>query len=470
MKSSRREFLKITAAAAGTAALGGCAHFRKYSQDENRPNIIMMITDDLGWKDLSCYGNPDINTRNIDKMAEDGVKFTNAFVVSSSCSPSRAALITGQYPHTNGVTALTHLHPGKSLRPFYQTLPSILKEAGYNTANTGWDHVSPFLPLAWYGYQERLTYNGLRRLEWYSDDTKRVIDFLQRNKDNRFYLEMQFNDSHRLEDGQFVFDKEFPVDPKKVNVPEYWALPDWPEIREDVARYYSQTLKIDKLIGEVMAELERLGLADNTLVVFMSDNGPPYPGSKKTLYDRGTGTPIIMRWPRGIKAGMTIEALANSIDIMPSILNAAGFDIPKDIQGRSYWPLVTGAASGEYQGAIFTEMTTHVDKMPCRAARTTEWKYIRNYSSSAIGLDLLKQTEWANRLCELPNQPWKRPRVQEELYYLKIDPNEQKNLAEDPNYKADLDRMRTLLDDHMRLTKDPYLGRPFTDDFKPAGN
>ena len=95
----------------------------------------MISADDLGWKDLSCYGNQDINTRNFDKLAEGGVKFTNAFVVSSSCSPSRASLITGQYPHTNGVNGLTHVHPLKSLRPFYQTLPSILKEAGYNTAS-----------------------------------------------------------------------------------------------------------------------------------------------------------------------------------------------------------------------------------------------------------------------------------------------------------------------------------------------
>jgi N-sulfoglucosamine sulfohydrolase len=470
IQSSRREFIKLSAAAAGTAVLGGCDRFRRYSQDENRPNIIMIVADDLGWKDLSCYGNPDINTRNIDKLAEDGVKFTNAFVASPSCSPSRAALITGQYPHTNGVTALTHIHPFKSLRPFYQTLPSILKEAGYNTAITGWDHVSPYLPIAWYGYQERLTYNGLRRLDWYSDDTKRVIDFLQRNKDNRFYLEMLFNDSHRNKQGQFVFDKEFPIDPKKVSVPEYWALPGWDEIREDIAKYYSQTLKIDKLIGEVMAELERLGIADNTLVVFMSDNGPPFPGSKMTLYDRGTGTPIIMHWPKGIRAGITIEVLANSIDIMPSILNAAGIDIPKDIQGKSYWPLVTGATNGEYQGAIFTEMTTHVNYLPGRAARTTEWKYIRNYSNIAVGLDELEKTQWANRLCQLPNQPWKRPRVHEELYHLKDDPNEQKNLAEDPGHKADLDRMRTLLDEHMRSTSDPYLGKPFTNDYKPVGN
>jgi arylsulfatase A-like enzyme len=152
MQSNRREFLKLAAAAASTSALGGCSRFRRYSRDENRPNIIMITADDMGGKDLSCYGNQNIQTINIDKLAEGGVKFTNAFVVSSSCSPSRAALITGQYPHTNGVNALTHLNPLKSLRPFYQTLPSILKEAGYNTAIMGKWHVSPFLPVSWYGY------------------------------------------------------------------------------------------------------------------------------------------------------------------------------------------------------------------------------------------------------------------------------------------------------------------------------
>ncbi|MBN1636007.1 MAG: hypothetical protein JW920_05805, partial [Deltaproteobacteria bacterium] len=184
-------------------------------------------------------------------------------------------------------------------------------------------------------------------------------------------------------------------------------------------------------------------------------------------YDRGTGVPLIMRWPAKIPAATTLDAMLNTIDIMPTLLDAAQEQIPGQVQGKSFLDLATGRRQGEIHEAVFTEMTYHVHYLPTRAARMRKWKYIRNYSDIAKGLDQNSHMEWAHRLCERPNQPWKKPREPEELYDLVSDPHEQTNLSADGGHTAVLDSMRKLLDNHMRRTNDPYLGKPFTRDFDP---
>jgi N-sulfoglucosamine sulfohydrolase len=466
-KINRRRFLGYSAL--GTASLGtglsvsGCS--KDFSRSTEHPNIILITADDMGWKDLSCYGNRNIETKNIDRLATEGVKFTNAFVVSSSCSPSRAAILTGQYPHTNQVTALTHRHKTRALNPFYKTLPAQLSKAGYNTGLMGKWHISPYLPTSWYGYHERMTGLGLSKGDWVVDKAEKAINYIDRNRDNRFYLEINFLQNHRIDHGQFYEAPNHPVDWQKVQVPDYWALPDWDDIRKDAARYYSQTLQMDAIIGEILDHLDSSGLSENTMVVFLSDNGAPYPGNKLTLYDRGIGTPLLIRWPTKIGAHTQVESLVNSIDIMPSILEACGLEIPEQVQGQSFWEHATGKRKDALHEAIFTEMTDHVFYIPTRSVRTREWKYIRNYSDIGFGLDELDLTPWAHKLCDLPNHPWKKPRIQEELYFLPDDPNEQVNLADQTEHLKILEYTRKLLDDHMQQTDDPFLGKPFTHDY-----
>jgi len=466
----RREFLKTittffaaSSVMPGAFALSSCTG-RPLLKDPEKPNIIFITADDLGWKDLGCYGNRNIETPNIDRLAREGMKFEQAFVVSSSCAPSRASFITGQYPHTNGVDALTHIHKLKSLRPFYTTLPSLLSDAGYNTALEGKWHVSPYLLTSWYGYRERLS--GMMPKDMWIKSSDKTLEFIERNKDNRFYLEINYMNNHRDAYGEFEFADRFPVDPDDIHVPEYMTLPDWPEIRLDLAKFYSQTMEMDRMIGEVLGKLDELGIAENTLVIFVSDNGPPYPGNKMTLYDRGTGTPIIMRWPKVIKAGTIYGGLTNTIDIMPTVLDAVGIPVPEAVEGISLLPVIDGSEKGDLRDTHFSEMTYHVYYLPGRAARTKDWKYIRNYSDIAKGLDQCNHMDWAHRVCELPNQPWKSPRAFEELYYLRRDPNEQKNLAEDENYSKKLEEMRQILDRHMEETKDSYLKKAFTHDYE----
>jgi N-sulfoglucosamine sulfohydrolase len=428
------------------------------------PNVVLITADDLGWRDPSSYGNPDVVTPSIDRLAAEGMRFTRAFVAASSCSSSRASLTTGQYPHTHGVTGLSHRHPGRMLSPRHTTLADALAGAGYRTALAGKWHVAPYLPTSWYGYHERM--GGL--MDMWIRDIAPVLDFVRRHRERPFYLELNFMQTHRDDDGAFSFDPDFPVDPTAISIPAYLNLPDWPEIRDELARYYSQMLDMDAMIGEVLALLDELGLTETTLVVFVSDNGPPFPGAKMTLYDRGIATPLIVRWPGRVPAGSTRHAMLSAIDIMPTILEGVGEPVPVAVEGRSFLRLLLGEAPDRHRDAVFAEMTDHVESIPTRALRTERWKYIRNYSDSAIGLDQIADRAWAHRLCELPDQPWKRPRVPEELYDLADDPNEQGNLADDPAYAQPLGRMRARLDAHMRETADPYLGAPFRHDHDPA--
>ena len=467
----RREFIKTISKGALTAAVGlgvgqsvSCSRLRRVSSG-GAPNIVFIVGDDLGWHDLGCYGDNQVSTPNIDRLASEGVRFTNAFVVASSCSPSRASLITGQYPHTNGVTGLTHIRKKLMLSPFRTTMPEVLARHGYNTAMEGKWHVAPYFPTAWYGYRERLS--GIMPKDHWIKSSEKALKFLEENRNNRFYLELDYMDTHRDDFGEFHFADGFPVDPEKIHIPDYYTLPDWPEIRADLAKYYSNAMKMDMMIGQVLAKLDELGLTENTLVCFVSDNGPPYPGNKMTLYDRGIGTPLIFRQPGKIPAGTVNDSMVSTTDIMPTLLEAAGCPIPNSVQGKSALGLAEGTRNEPLHDAVFAEMTYHVNYLPMRAVRTERWKYIRNYSDDAVGLDQCAHMEWAQRVCTLPNQGWIRPRVPEELYDLKNDPDEQKNLVADSSFQEQLTMMRQRLDRHMRETKDPYLGRDFEKNYSP---
>jgi arylsulfatase A-like enzyme len=461
----RREFMQTAAKAAlATTCLGagpslGCGRKSLREATPDAPNIVLLVADDLGWRDLGCYGDRQIDTPNIDGLAAEGVRFTNAFVAAPSCSPSRASLITGQHPHTNGVTGLAHRHKRLMLSPFKTTLAEVLDQSGYHTAFEGKWHVAPYLPTGWYGYSERLS--GILPKDFWIRSSDEAIAFIEGNRSNAFYLELNYMDTHRDDRGEFEFVEGFPVDPEDISVPAYYALPDWPEIREEVAKYYSNASKMDRMIGEVLAKLGELGLRESTLVCFVSDNGPPFPGNKMTLYDRGIGTPLVMRWPGRIPAGTENDSLVSTIDLMPTLLEAVGCPVPPEVQGESVLPLARGDGDGPPREAVFAEMTYHVHYLPMRAIRTPKWKYIRNYSDDAVGLDQCAHMEWAQRLCELPNQGWTRPRVLEELYDLETDPNEQENLVTAPTFEQVLEQMRERLDAHMAETQDPYLGREF---------
>ncbi len=435
----RRAFVKTSAAACAAASLGAKG---------KTPNVILITADDLGWRDPSCFGNDDLATPNIDRLAAEGVKFTNAFVTAPSCSASRSSIITGRMPHSVGVLGLTHAHTQYQMSSKIPTLPGILRDAGYNTAIHGKWHVAAFKHTYPYGYNHRF---GIMKAKRSWPDRR----FISMNKNRPFYLEINYMHPHRLADGTFKMDPEFPVDPDCIKVPEYWRLPDWPAIREDVAKYYSQTMAMDKLIGEVLDHLEEEGLAENTLVMFVSDNGPPYPGCKTTCYDRGIGTPLILRWPGGLPKGKTRECLASTLDLAPTALEAARLPTPAAVTGGS----LLGASRGEEKPvheAVFSEVTYHLLYTPMRAIRTGRWKYIENLSPDPTGLDQNAGFEWARRAAREPDQRCCVLRPPQELFDIKNDPHERINLAEAPRHAATKENLRARLNRFREETNDPF--------------
>ncbi len=437
----RRTFIQAASSAAllplaaGSAKAGG-------------PNIILITADDLGWRDLGCYGSGNLRTPNLDALAEQGVRFTNAFVTAPSCSASRASIITGQAPHSVGVLGLTHVHPRYQMPARVPTMPRALKQKGYRTAIHGKWHVAAFRDTRSYGYDLRMSVMTIKR----SGPAKR---FISANRNHPFYLELNFMQTHRLPSGEFKMDPRFPVDPEAVELPDYWRLPDWPEIKKDAAKYYSQAEAMDGLIGDVMGRLEDEGLAENTLVLFVSDNGPPYPGCKTTCYDAGIGTPLIMRWPRGLPAGQVRDGLVSTADLAPTCLEAAGAGALPGCQGLS----LLGMARGEVESVrdeVFAEVTYHVKYTPMRAIRTMKWKYIENLSPDPTGLDQNERFDWARRVAREPGQRCCVLRPPEELYDLARDPLEQNNLAEDPGRAGIKKDLKARLDKHRAETNDPF--------------
>lgn len=442
---NRRKFMRDSAAGAASVYFSSAMAAMGASGD--RPNIILFTADDLGWRELGCFGNPHIQTPNIDEIASGGVRFTNAFVTAPSCSASRSSIMTGQMPHSVGVLGLTHVHRQYQMPESVPTMARVLRDAGYSTAIQGKWHVAPFRSVKKYGYDDRMNFMKV-------PNSKNARKFITKNKDRPFFIEINFMQTHRLGNGTFKMDPQFPVDPDSIEVPPYWQIPNWPEIRNDVAMYFSQAAGMDLIIGEIMDHLESEGLADKTLVVFVSDNGPPYPGCKITCYDRGIGTPIIMRWPRGLPSGKVRNQLVSTIDIMPTCLEAAALPVPETVQGSSLMGVATGNTN-KVHDEIFAEVTYHVHYAPMRAIRTREWKYIENLSPDPTGLD---QTtfEWAQKLAKEPGQKCCVERPPEELFNIANDPDEKVNLALDDNYSDIKTKLKNKLHAWRKKTRDPF--------------
>ena len=446
---------------AGAATLAtGCGGGDRELDDPTPGRILLITADDLGWRDLSSLGNPNLSTPHLDRLRSGGVSFTRAFDVTSTCASSRTTYATGQYPHTHGVVGLVHRLPELSLPENVDTLAKVLRAAGYLTAIEGKFHLAfPQTPEP-YGYDDVMT----TLITQWIQNTDKTLDFIRRRRDERWFFELNYMNPHRNALGEFRQHPDHPIDPATLVIPEYIRLPDVPGAREELAAYYSQIERMDAMIGEVLETLEDLGQLDDTLVVFISDNGSPFPGNKLTLYDRGTGTPWFFHWPRMLARDVERTELVSSVDLMPTITELAGVDVSVlTVEGSSLVPLLLGDASPSDHDAVFGEMTRHIDEpFPMRAVRTETHRYIRNYNDVPIPLEGADQP-WVEEVLAggAADYGWGEPRVVEELYDLTADPHETINVVGDPSQQATLDSLRARLDEHMTATADPYLGEPF---------
>ncbi len=412
------------------------------SNTEDPPNILIFVADDAGWRDFGAYGNETIQTPNIDGLAEGGLLFEQAFLTTAQCSPSRISILTGRYPHATGAEDLHMPLPEGS-----RIVPGYLNDKGYYTGHMRKTHYGPHADA---------------QFEWYGEDlAKDFPSFLEAAKDKPFFLWVGFQDPHRT-----YGDAPVRHDPQDVFVPPY--LTDTPETRADLARYYDEISRMDGQIGRFMKELERRKEQENTLVIFLSDNGAPFPRAKGTVYDAGVRTPLIFHWPDRIKAGSRYSGLASVIDLAPTLLRLADHPVPENMQGKSILPVLFDQSLPGRE-FVFSERNWHDCDEHIRSLRTNRYRLVRNAyielphgTPADIGgspsFRSLIQRKQEGKLTHAQSQLFTVPRPRIELYDLKEDPWEVNNLAAHPDYWKKARELAEVLDSWINRTGDfpPY--------------
>jgi len=417
-----------------------------------KPNIILIIGDDISWDDIGCYGNPSVHTPNIDKLAEEGLLFNNAFITSSSCSPSRCSIITGRYPHNTGAAEL-HTPLPVHLKFF----PELLRQNGYFSALLAKWHEGESTRRAYDTLITGVDKNGTGgEAQW--------INVLRYRPKNRpFFLWLAPFDAHRPWSDDNM-DTHHHHDPHKIRVPG--TLVDDSATRNDLVAYYNEIGRLDTYIGKLQEELEAQGIADNTMIIFIGDNGRAFPGSKTRLYDRGIKTPFIIKWKNEITGGQKTNALVSSIDIAPTLLECAGIASPATVQGVSFKSLFTKPATS-FRHYIFAEHNWHDYSAYERCVRTDRYLYILNKrpewdnggpidANQSPSAQSLRAALKRGELDSLQLDAYIKPRPPEEFYDNTSDPLQQRNLVNDKTYTGAIDSLRKILQQWRDQTADTY--------------
>jgi arylsulfatase A-like enzyme len=459
---SRRGFL---GAAAATVAAGPL---------RRRPNVLLILSDDHSVPHAGCYGNPDIRTPNLDRLAARGTRFDRAYVASPQCAPSRAAIMTGRSAVATGVTRFASPLPAE-----VRTFPELLRTAGYYTGLAGRNHHLDGPPPEKDTTLDRL---GLRTIEQRVDYVKvagsdggsvaQFREFLDAVPEGSpFFLQLCFSDPHR------PYDRRSPArhDPKTLRLPAHF--PDTQLIREDFARYYNEISRMDGYVGEMLSTLEQRGLAGDTIVAFLGDNGAALLRGKGTLYEFGIRVPLIVAWPGVGKPGSATAELISGEDLAPTFLEAAGCSVPRDMTGRSFANLLRGE---RFQGRryVFSERgahgrelptnTAHFDLSRCIVSRTHKLVYnalwqLPYHPVDFEGDSFWKEMQAMHRNGKLPEGLsriyFSQPREMFELYDLEKDPSEFHNLAGKPEHARLESELKQALHDWMAQERD-YLPLP----------
>ncbi len=472
---TRRNLLKGCTVGTTAALMPSVFADRLAASEKNRPNIILIVADDHGRGDLGCYGNPVIKTPNIDKLAAEGVRFTNAFCTTASCSASRSVILSGLYNHYNGQYG--HQHDYHHFVSFdrVRSLPVLLSQSGYRTVRIGKYHVAPDEV---YKFDTVLQGNDRNAVQMANNCAK----FIAAEESRPFFLYFCTSDPHRgggkAADVPHQPDRfgnrdqghpgvtEVRYDPKEVVVPDF--LPDSPQCRAELAQYCQAVSRIDQGIGRLVEHLKKAGKYDNTVIIYISDNGIAFPGAKTTAYEPGLNLPCIVRTPWQQNKGIACDALVNWADLAPTILDLAGA-MPSDYEfhGRSFKSVfdrehVEGWDTA-YASHTFHEITMYY---PMRVVRERRFKLIWNIAHGLeypFASDLWESATWQAAIKGGGKLYGKRTvdaylhRPRFELYDLQNDPCEVKNLADDPRYKTKLEEMKAELKAFQKRTKDPWI-------------
>lgn len=437
-----------------------------------RPNILILIADDWSYPHASGLGTKGIKTPNIDKLIAKGKNFTNAFVAAPSCTPSRAAILTGRFPHS--------LKEGGNLWGIlpaeFPTFTDYLERSGYHVGFTG----KPWAPGSLEGSGRTKNPVG--------DRFKGIDEFLKvRKKDQPFFFWFGSSNPHRpYKKGSGV---EAGLRLSSLKPPAVW--PDTEEVRSDILDYYLEVMAFDTEVGQIVEALREAGLLGDTLILVLSDNGMPFPRAKANLYDLGTHVPLIVSWPGNCPEGKTSGSFISYVDIAPTLLDAAGVPQIEGVHGKSFINLITGNKEDKKRTQVFFERERHANvrkgdaSYPSRALRDDKFLYIRNFRSDrwpagdpethfAVGPfgDIddgpTKQALMALRKGTLKQrQMWELSmdfRPEDELYDLAKDPYQRENLAYDYHHLEIRSDYRGKLDVWMRETADPRLAPDGGDD------
>ena len=447
-----------------------------------RTNFVLIIADDMAWDDSGAYGHPTLPTPNIDRLAREGMKFNQAFVTASSCSPSRASIITGRYPHATGAEQLHWPLPRNQV-----TFVDWLRRSGYWTAAAGkWHlgeatkrHFDRVYEADTRGFQlptgvsaaEAARMKQMTASKNASGCEDWLPAFRARAKDKPFFLWLAALDPHRdYEEG--IIPR--PTRPEEVLLPPY--LPDVLAVRKEMALYYDEIRRLDSYVGLLLDELEYAGVADNTCVIFISDNGRPFPRDKTTVYDSGVRTPWLVRWPGKVEPGTVTDGLVSSVDLAPTFLELAGLrKNPSTFHGVSFAPILE-APKASVREFVFAEQHWHDFESFGRASRDGRFKYIRNYYFDlplTPPADALRSTTFRamqalrdkGMLAGSKLACFEKPRPYEELYDTSVDPHELNNLIDNPRYLSALRRLRSAMDDWRKETKDVLPKKRTEDEF-----
>lgn len=440
----------------------------------DRPNVVLMVADDHGREALGCYGNPVIETPNLDALASDGVRFTRAFCTTASCAASRSVILTGVHNHTNGTYGHTHDCHHFQCFDDVVSLPRLLNAAGYRTGCIGKKH---FAPMCVYPFADDLGAGSGR------DDVRMSVacrDFIR--GDTPFFLYYCSYNPHRSGEDwgahpcrpnrfgnpaePFPGDREQRYDDDDVIVPSW--LPDTPEARAELAQYYQSISRLDRGVGRLVQLLKDEGCYENTVMIYISDNGAAFPAAKTTLYEPGMNLPCIVRSPFHANHGTVCDGLVTWADVTPTILDFAGaYDGSHAFHGRSFTQIIDEVSPTDWREEVYASHSFHeiTNYYPMRVIRTKRHKFIWNiahpltYSSAA---DLWQSPSWQGVLregmdtfgCRRVDAYLHRPRF--ELYDLAQDPDELVNLAAGEAYRTLVAGFCEKLKAFQAETRDPW--------------
>jgi N-sulfoglucosamine sulfohydrolase len=443
--ASRRRFLQsMSAAAAGMGVLPALLRSQT-AGSATPPNIVLLVADDLG-VDLGCYGRRGAKTPNLDRLAAQGARYTNCFTHAPVCAPARCGLVTGQYPTTLGAH-----HMRSRLTQAPRMVTQDLQAAGYTVAWPGKTDFNFELPADAFTTRET----------WHERDVAPRQPFFGYVHVTGVH-EGQIRDPKAIAEitrGLATSDRQ---DPAGLELPPYY--PDTPLVRRQWANYFECVTAVDQTVGRVLERLEAMGVAENTVVVFIGDNGRGMPRAKRWLYDDGIHLPLIVRWPGRIKPGTVSDELVGFVDFAPTFLTLAGVGaMPERMQGQAFLGAAAQPAR-RYVYAARDRMDEVYDRI--RAVRDQRFKYIRNFEPQlpyAQPIKFAEQTpilrEWrrlhaAGELNPIQSAFFAASKPAEELYDTQADPWEVNNLASDSQHAAKLAELRAALDEWMRETGD----------------